>query len=191
MYHISAIKLLSITNKVTLQTIVTLPVMWLCIGTSVILVSTTSNSCFKALAHCLSFPSKSCDFYRFCFVCYLHCDFQNCMENIKNANWIVWIVSLFFFHPYTFLYHINVFIVMLFSILVPDTAGVPVEDRWRPCASENERQHLHCQSPHRVSLCRKGWQRSGDTFNIHLRDAYCTLRFSIVDKRIYISSYSF
>lgn len=45
---------------------------------------------------------------------------------------------------------------------VPDTAGVPVKDWRRPRASEDERQHLHRQSSHRISLCRKGRQRPGD-----------------------------
>lgn len=47
---------------------------------------------------------------------------------------------------------------------VPDAAGVPAEDRRRPRASEDERQHLHRQSPHRISLRRKGRKRSGDAF---------------------------
>lgn len=50
---------------------------------------------------------------------------------------------------------------------VSDTAGVPVEDGGRSRAPENERQHLHCQSPHRISLRGKGRQRSGDAIHAH------------------------
>lgn len=56
---------------------------------------------------------------------------------------------------------ISLFYVVSFK-LVSDTFRVPVEDWWWSCAPENEGQYLHCESPHRVSLCRKGWERSGD-----------------------------
>lgn len=74
---------------------------------------------------------------------------------------------LFLFQLYVFLSHT---FLMPISIQVPDTVGVPVKDRGRSRASANERQHLHRQSSHRVSLYRKGWQRSGNTFDNHLKE---------------------
>lgn len=69
-----------------------------------------------------------------------------------------WIKILLWFLLHTFVYG------LAFSILVPDTAGVPVEDWRRPRSSENERQRLHRQSSHRVPIYREGWQRPGDTY---------------------------
>lgn len=99
---------------------------------------------------------------------YQICDFTQMLLLFYKTN-LFW-VNFCFHYVHCGLKSSLVFI--LFSIPVPDTAGVPVKDRWWSRAPENERQHLHRQSPHRVSLCRKGWQRSGNTCCLIMSEPY-------------------
>lgn len=105
---------------------------------------------------------------------YKHCTLWIFMDFVLVISLLYFIIYIFFIKLHSSLekkencsklygwsdYFLFTFLIDVIS--VTDTTGVPAKDRWWSRASENERQHLHRQSPHRVSLCRKGWERSGD-----------------------------